>query len=125
MLQAVAGDGGQAPGLVDAERGAGRARRPTRRRHRIPLGAARRRPAAHRLRSDQGAPSRMSTGAGRRMSTGAKSVIAIQATASIAVLLGAMLLATAVGTVGVSPGEVVGTLLSHLPLLHVHTSASP
>jgi iron complex transport system permease protein len=44
---------------------------------------------------------------------------------STVVLIGAMLLATAVGTVAVSPYDVVGTLLSHLPLLHVHTSASP
>jgi iron complex transport system permease protein len=41
------------------------------------------------------------------------------------VLLGAMLLATAVGPVGVSLGEVVGTILSHVPLLDVHTSAAP
>ena len=44
---------------------------------------------------------------------------------SSVVLLAAMLLATAVGPVGIGLGEVTGTILSHLPLLHAHTSASP
>ncbi|HKC30021.1 MAG TPA: iron ABC transporter permease [Jatrophihabitans sp.] len=46
------------------------------------------------------------------------------AIASVA-LLGSMALAIAVGPVGISLGQIVGTVLSHLPLLHVHTSASP
>jgi iron complex transport system permease protein len=41
------------------------------------------------------------------------------------VLLGAMLLATAVGPVAINVGDVVSTLLSHVPLLHVHSSAAP
>ncbi len=44
---------------------------------------------------------------------------------STIVLIVAMLLATAVGPVGVSLNDVIGTLLSHLPLLNIHTSASP
>jgi iron complex transport system permease protein len=39
------------------------------------------------------------------------------------VLLGAMLLATAVGSVGIGLDEVTGTILSHVPLIHAHTSA--
>jgi iron complex transport system permease protein len=44
---------------------------------------------------------------------------------STVVLLGAVVLATAVGPVGISFNEIVGTVLAHVPLLHVHTSASP
>jgi len=44
---------------------------------------------------------------------------------SALLLLGAVLLATAVGPVGIGPDEVIGTLLSHLPFAHLHTSASP
>ena len=40
-------------------------------------------------------------------------------------LLGAVLLAACVGPVSVSPAAVTGTVLAHLPLLHVHTTASP
>jgi iron complex transport system permease protein len=38
-------------------------------------------------------------------------------------LVAALLLATAVGPVRIGIGEVVGTLLAHLPLLHFHTGA--
>lgn len=41
------------------------------------------------------------------------------------ILIGALLLATAVGPVGIGLDEVVGTLLQHLPLLGFHTSAPP
>jgi len=44
---------------------------------------------------------------------------------STAVLLGAMLLATAVGPVNISVGDVVGTILAHLPFLDFHTATSP
>jgi iron complex transport system permease protein len=44
---------------------------------------------------------------------------------SALVLVGAMLFATAVGPVGISLDEVLGTLLAHLPFVHAHTSASP
>jgi iron complex transport system permease protein len=44
---------------------------------------------------------------------------------STAVLLAAMLFAVAIGSVGISLDEVVGTVLSHVPFLHVHTAASP
>jgi iron complex transport system permease protein len=46
-------------------------------------------------------------------------------TVSSVVLLAAMALATAIGPVGISLNQIVSTVLSHLPLLHVHTSASP
>ncbi len=41
------------------------------------------------------------------------------------VLVGAMVLGVAVGPVGVSPGDLAGTLLAHLPLVHFHTSTPP
>jgi iron complex transport system permease protein len=41
------------------------------------------------------------------------------------VLVGAIVLATAVGPVSLGLDEVVGTLLSHLPLLDFHTSTPP
>ncbi|MFN2560128.1 MAG: FecCD family ABC transporter permease [Jatrophihabitans sp.] len=44
---------------------------------------------------------------------------------SLLVLLGAMLLATAIGPVAINPGDVVTTLLTHVPLLHLHSSAAP
>ena len=40
-------------------------------------------------------------------------------------LAGAMLLGIAVGPVGVGPGELVGTLLTHVPGLGYHTATSP
>jgi iron complex transport system permease protein len=40
------------------------------------------------------------------------------------VLVGAMLLATAVGPVGISVNDVVGTILAHVSFLDVHSSAS-
>jgi iron complex transport system permease protein len=46
-------------------------------------------------------------------------------TVSALVLLGAMLLATAVGPVGIGLPDVVGTILSHVSFLHVHPAASP
>ncbi|HLY33034.1 MAG TPA: iron ABC transporter permease [Jatrophihabitantaceae bacterium] len=42
---------------------------------------------------------------------------------STVLLVGAMVLATAVGPVGIGVGNIVGTILSHLPLVHAHTSA--
>jgi len=44
---------------------------------------------------------------------------------STVVLVGAMLLATAVGPVNISVGDVVGTILAHLPFLDFHTATSP
>ena len=44
---------------------------------------------------------------------------------SLVVLLGAMVLAIAVGPVNISLDEIVSTMLSHLPLVDVHTSAPP
>src|SRR5882724_5128859 len=44
---------------------------------------------------------------------------------STVVLLGAMLLATAVGPVNISVGDVVGTIVAHLPFLDFHTSTPP
>lgn len=44
---------------------------------------------------------------------------------SAVVLVAAMVVATAVGPVRISVADVVGTILAHLPLLHIHTSASP
>ena len=44
---------------------------------------------------------------------------------STLVLLGAMLLATAVGPVAIGAGDVVGTILGHLSFLDFHTSTSP
>lgn len=44
---------------------------------------------------------------------------------STLVLLGAMLLATAVGPVSIGLPDVVGTILSHVSFLHVHPAASP
>jgi iron complex transport system permease protein len=41
------------------------------------------------------------------------------------VLLAAVVLATAIGPADIGLGEIVSTILSHLPLLDVHTSASP
>jgi iron complex transport system permease protein len=40
-------------------------------------------------------------------------------------LVGTVLLAVAVGPVGISVHDVVGTLLAHVPLLHAHTSVPP
>jgi iron complex transport system permease protein len=51
--------------------------------------------------------------------------VRIPAAVSTAVLLVAMLLALAVGPVGINVGDVVGVVLSHVPLVHFHTSASP
>jgi iron complex transport system permease protein len=44
---------------------------------------------------------------------------------SLVVLLGAMVLAIAVGPVNISLADIVSTILSHLPLVDVHTSAPP
>jgi len=44
---------------------------------------------------------------------------------SSVVLLGALLLAVGVGPVGIGVNDIVSPILSHLPLLHVHSSASP
>ena len=44
---------------------------------------------------------------------------------SVIVLLASMVLAIAVGPVHIGLGEIGSTILSHLPLLDVHTSASP
>jgi iron complex transport system permease protein len=44
---------------------------------------------------------------------------------SVAILLGAMVLAIATGPVHISLDEIVSTMLSHLPLVGVHTSAPP
>ena len=44
---------------------------------------------------------------------------------STLVLVGAMLLATAVGPVGVGVNDVVGTILAHVSFLDFHSSASP
>ncbi|HEX3981990.1 MAG TPA: iron chelate uptake ABC transporter family permease subunit, partial [Acidimicrobiales bacterium] len=41
-----------------------------------------------------------------------------------AVLVGSMAIGVAVGPVGISPGDIVGTFLAHVPLLHFHTRAS-
>jgi iron complex transport system permease protein len=46
-------------------------------------------------------------------------------TISVLALLAVMLLSVAVGSVNVGLGDVVGTLLSHVPLVHAQTSASP
>jgi iron complex transport system permease protein len=40
------------------------------------------------------------------------------------VLVGAVIIGVAVGPVGLSLGEVVGTVLAHVPLLHFHTKTS-
>lgn len=44
---------------------------------------------------------------------------------SLLVLLGAMLVATAVGPVAIGAGDVVGTILAHLSFLDVHTATPP
>jgi iron complex transport system permease protein len=44
---------------------------------------------------------------------------------SAVVLLGAMLLATAVGPASIGLPDVIGTILSHMPFLHVHPAPSP
>jgi iron complex transport system permease protein len=45
--------------------------------------------------------------------------------ASTLVLIGAVLLATAVGSVGISLDEIVGTVVSHVPFVHFRPAASP
>jgi iron complex transport system permease protein len=44
---------------------------------------------------------------------------------SVALLVGSLLLAIAVGPVGIGLDEVIGTLLAHVPFLDYHSSASP
>ncbi|HUZ23341.1 MAG TPA: iron ABC transporter permease [Streptosporangiaceae bacterium] len=85
--------------------------------------------ARHLANASTGAPADASAGVGSVAEASGPPPARVSARTPIVLcslaLAGAALLGVAVGPVAISPGDLLGTLLAHIPFLRFHTDASP
>src|SRR5262249_11186514 len=111
------------PAGVAAGRGGAQGPRGRRRRqHRVAMGAAHRRLRAGDRRGREAVVIAESRGATDAAGVRARGVTTAWALCSFAFLLCALLVGLGVGAVGIGPGSIIESVLSNVPLLHVHSS---